>query len=98
MAGTNKKNTLIKSAPCIILKDPQLPENIGMCARSMFNYGFSDLRIINPKNAWPSEKAMSSSHVVGPGTTTMKSELFSLAQPESFMRWLGLFVRLLIIA
>jgi tRNA/rRNA methyltransferase len=61
MAGTNKKKKIITSEPCIILKDPQLPENIGMCARSMFNYGFSDLRIINPKNAWPSEKAMSSS-------------------------------------
>ena len=49
MAGTNKTNKLISNGPCIILKDPQLPENIGMCARSMLNYGFSDLRIVNPK-------------------------------------------------
>ena len=61
MAGTNKKNTLIKSAPCIILKDPQLPENIGMCARSMFNYGFSDLRLVNPKQSWTNKKAIASS-------------------------------------
>ena len=32
MAGTNKINKLISNGPCIILKDPQLPENIGMCA------------------------------------------------------------------
>ncbi len=61
MAGTNKKNKLIQSEPCIILKDPQLPENIGMCARSMLNYGFSDLRIVNPKKSWPNKKALASS-------------------------------------
>ena len=61
MAGTNKKNTLIKSTPCIILKDPQLPENIGMCARAMFNYGFSDLRLVNPVESWSNKKAIASS-------------------------------------
>ena len=61
MAGTNKKNKLINSDPCIILKDPQLPENIGMCARSMLNYGFTDLRVVNPKKSWPNDKAVSSS-------------------------------------
>ena len=61
MAGTNKNNTLIKSTPCIILKDAQLPENIGMCARSIFNYGFSDLRLVNPKKSWPNQKAIASS-------------------------------------
>ncbi len=61
MAGTNKKNKLISNGPCVILKDPQLPENIGMCARSMLNYGFSDLRIINPKKAFPNDRAISAS-------------------------------------
>ena len=61
MAGTNKTNKLIRNGPCIILKDPQLPENIGMCARSMLNYGFSDLRIVNPKKALPNDRAMSAS-------------------------------------
>ena len=55
MAGTNKINKLISNGPSIILKDPQLPENIGMCARSMLNYGFSDLRIVNPKKAFPND-------------------------------------------
>ena len=61
MAGTNKINKLISNGPCIILKDPQLPENIGMCARSMLNYGFSDLRIVNPKKTFPNNKAISAS-------------------------------------
>ena len=37
--------------------DTQLPENIGLVARSMYNFGFSDLRLVNPKLDWPSEKA-----------------------------------------
>ena len=61
MARTNKRNKLISNGPCIILKDPQLPENIGMCARSMLNYGLSDLRIVNPKKAFPNERAISAS-------------------------------------
>ena len=61
MAGTNKRNKLISNGPCIILKEPQLQENIGMCARSMLNYGLSDLRIINPKKAFPNDRAVSAS-------------------------------------
>ena len=29
----------------------------GLVARSMYNFGFSDLRLVNPKLDWPSEKA-----------------------------------------
>lgn len=47
--------------PAIILINPQLGENIGMCARAMFNCGLTDLRIVNPRDGWPSEKAVSSS-------------------------------------
>ena len=32
-----------------------------MCARSMVNYGFKDLRIVNPKVIWPNKKAYSAS-------------------------------------
>lgn len=41
----------------IILVSPQLGENIGAVARSMANFGFSDLRIVNPRDGWPNEKA-----------------------------------------
>ena len=33
----------------IVLVDTQLPENIGLVARSMYNFGFNDLRLVNPK-------------------------------------------------
>ena len=45
----------------IILRNTQLPDNIGMSARSMVNYGFKDLRIVKPKVKWPNKKADSAS-------------------------------------
>ena len=44
-------------APVIILNAPQLAENIGAVARVMANFGLSRLRIVNPKNGWPDERA-----------------------------------------
>ena len=41
----------------IILVEPQMGENIGASARSMKNFGFQDLRIVNPRDGWPNEKA-----------------------------------------
>lgn len=43
----------------VILVNPQLGENIGMAARAMLNFGFSHLRIINPRDAWPNKAAIS---------------------------------------
>uniref|UniRef100_UPI003BACD189 RNA methyltransferase n=1 Tax=Stappia sp. TaxID=1870903 RepID=UPI003BACD189 len=45
------------TAPCVILCEPQLGENIGTAARAMANFGLSDLRLVNPRDGWPSEKA-----------------------------------------
>ncbi len=44
-------------APAIILVEPQLGENIGMVARAMANFGLSELRLVNPRDGWPNEKA-----------------------------------------
>lgn len=44
-------------APVIILVEPQLGENIGMCARAMLNCGLDRLRLVNPREGWPNEKA-----------------------------------------
>ncbi|MCE7028078.1 RNA methyltransferase [Jiella avicenniae] len=41
----------------IVLVEPQLGENIGMVARAMANFGLADLRLVNPRDGWPSEKA-----------------------------------------
>jgi tRNA/rRNA methyltransferase len=48
------------SAPCIILKDAQLAENIGAVARVMANFGLSDLRLVNPRDGWPQPRAWAS--------------------------------------
>ena len=47
--------------PVVILIKPQLGENIGMVARAMFNCGIADLRLVNPRDGWPNEKAMATS-------------------------------------
>lgn len=46
--------------PAIVLVEPQLGENIGAAARAMANFGLSDLRLVNPRDGWPSEKARAS--------------------------------------
>lgn len=45
------------AGPAIILVEPQLGENIGMVARAMANFGLVELRLVNPRDGWPSEKA-----------------------------------------
>ncbi|MQB21046.1 TrmJ/YjtD family RNA methyltransferase [Agrobacterium tumefaciens] len=57
MAGTNSDLELIAEGPAIILVEPQLGENIGMVARAMANFGLAELRLVNPRDGWPSEKA-----------------------------------------
>lgn len=43
--------------PALILVNPQLGENIGAAARIAANFGFSDLRIVNPRDGWPNPAA-----------------------------------------
>ncbi|PYE27206.1 tRNA/rRNA methyltransferase [Rhizobium sp. PP-CC-3A-592] len=57
MAGTNSERPLLAEGPAIILVHPQLGENIGMVARAMANFGLAELRLVNPRDGWPSEKA-----------------------------------------
>ena len=45
----------------IILVKPQLGENIGACARSMKNFGFSKLHIVSPKINFPNPKVKATS-------------------------------------
>lgn len=59
MAGTDRQRPSIAEGPAIILVEPQLPENIGMVARAMANFGLTELRLVNPREAFPSEKARS---------------------------------------
>ena len=45
------------SEPSIILVRPQMAENIGAAARAMLNFGLTRMRLVAPRDGWPSEKA-----------------------------------------
>lgn len=49
------------NAPAVILVEPQLGENVGTTARAMMNCGLSDLRLVDPREDWLSEKAVAAS-------------------------------------
>ena len=51
----------LSDMPVIILVRPQLGENIGTAARAMLNCGLTELRLVAPRDGWPSEKALSAS-------------------------------------
>jgi len=57
-----------------ILVKPQLGENIGACARSMKNFGFSKLSIVEPKINFPNHKAKATS--VGAYDIINKAKVF----------------------
>jgi tRNA/rRNA methyltransferase len=57
-AGTNHSLAPLTGGPQIILVEPQMGENIGMAARAMANFGLSDMRIVNPRDGWPNERAI----------------------------------------
>ncbi len=58
MSGTDPRKKLICEGPVIILVEPQLGENIGMVARAMANFGLAELRLVNPRDGWPNERAI----------------------------------------
>lgn len=45
-------------SPSVILVEPQLGENIGTAARAMANFALSEMRIVNPRDGWPNERAV----------------------------------------
>lgn len=59
MAGTDSTKEMMPAGagPAIVLVRPQLGENIGTAARAMLNCGLTDLRIVNPRDGWPSLQA-----------------------------------------
>jgi tRNA/rRNA methyltransferase len=44
-------------SPVFVLVRPQLADNIGMVARALANFGLEELRLIEPRDGWPNEKA-----------------------------------------
>ena len=58
MSGTDKTQTpKIVDGPIVVLVEPQLGENIGMCARAMGNFGLTRLRLVKPRDGWPNMQA-----------------------------------------
>ncbi len=43
--------------PIIVLVNPQMGENIGAAARAMLNCALTGLRLVNPRDGWPSAAA-----------------------------------------
>jgi tRNA/rRNA methyltransferase len=62
----------IAEGPAIVLVEPQLGENIGMVARAMANFGLAQLRLVNPRDGWPNERARAAAsradHVIDAAT------------------------------
>jgi tRNA/rRNA methyltransferase len=59
MAGTDKSQVFeYRPSPAVVLVEPQLGENIGTTARAMANFGLWDLRLVNPRDGWPNERAV----------------------------------------
>jgi tRNA/rRNA methyltransferase len=57
MGRASKGQATAEMAPIVIMVRPQLGENIGMAARAMLNCGLSSLRLVAPRDGWPSERA-----------------------------------------
>ena len=44
--------------PVFILVRPQMGENIGAAARAMLNFGLDRMRVVDPRDGWPSPRAV----------------------------------------
>jgi tRNA/rRNA methyltransferase len=44
--------------PAFVLVRPQMGENIGGAARAMLNFGLDKMRVVNPRDGWPNERAV----------------------------------------
>ncbi len=44
--------------PAFILVRPQMGENIGAAARAMWNFGLHHMRVVDPRDGWPNERAV----------------------------------------
>jgi tRNA/rRNA methyltransferase len=80
MAGTDRTQALILGGPAFVLVRPQLGENIGSAARAMLNFGLSDLRLVEPRQGWPNERAVAASS--GAEEVTARARVFA-GTPES---------------
>ena len=74
MAGTDRSRDGLTGGPAIVLVEPQLGENIGTAARAMANCGLDDLRLVRPRDGWPSDKAVAAAS--GADSVLAKARLY----------------------
>lgn len=78
MAGTDKSRGAVAFAPgagpAVVLVAPQLGQNIGMVARAMLNCGLRDMRLVSPRDGWPSRAALAAA--AGAGEVLARASLF----------------------
>lgn len=60
MSGTDHNADQVWSGPqpTFVLIEPQMGENIGAAARAMWNFGLDRMRLVNPRDGWPNQKAV----------------------------------------
>ncbi|PUB12711.1 RNA methyltransferase [Yoonia sediminilitoris] len=63
-----------KPQPAFVLIRPQMGENIGAAARAMWNFGLDRMRIIDPRDGWPNQKAVAMAS--GAGRLLDEAQLF----------------------
>ncbi|MBS28353.1 MAG: rRNA methyltransferase [Alphaproteobacteria bacterium] len=78
MSGTDRTQASIVGGPRIILIEPQLGENVGAVARAMLNCGIDRMSLVNPREGWPNQRAVT----MASGATEVldKAELFASAE------------------
>ncbi len=73
----------MRQSPAIILHSPQLGENIGAAARVMLNFALTDLRLVSPRDGWPSTSAEAmSAGALGAGVTVAVFDTLEAAMAD----------------
>src|SRR4051794_4227139 len=78
MAGADHPRPSVARGPAVGLVKPQLRGNIGTAARALFNCGLTDLRLVAPRDGWPSDKARSAAS--GADVVLDKAKLFDTVE------------------
>ena len=60
--------------PAFVLIRPQMGENIGAAARAMWNFGLDRMRIVDPRDGWPNQRAVAMAS--GAGRLLDEAQLF----------------------
>lgn len=63
--------------PVVVLVEPQLGENIGMCARAMLNCGLRTLRLVRPRDGWPNPAARAAAAAADADVVIDGAEVFA---------------------